>query len=233
MPVSAPPSSSPGLYGLTPENSSRGGDDLWGKNQFNSTFPLSLCIHMRDAGIDPVAVVAEKGSVFAQEGVWTMGEVIGRADDNPGYHFEQAFSPYSMYSRNENDSIDLVVSRNGTHQTALEIKLTVAPDSATSELDEREWARETARHVRSIYDVLHTKDYDYSGIYKGMPLGIQTDKAFSLTGEKSINYLKHERLRTPALGRNVLREIELNGGDKRLRPERRFDAAVQAHMADD
>ena len=56
-----PHSNIPSLYGLNENNSSRVGADLWGKNQFNSTFPLSLCLYMRDNDIAPVTVDASDG----------------------------------------------------------------------------------------------------------------------------------------------------------------------------
>jgi hypothetical protein len=42
----------PGLYGI--QNSNRSGSDLWGKNQFNSTFPASLACYMRDKAIKAI-----------------------------------------------------------------------------------------------------------------------------------------------------------------------------------
>ena len=90
--------------------------------------------------------------------------------------------------------------------------------------------REIARHVRSLYDILRTDDYHYPGIYKGMSHGNQTGKSFAISGNASIKYLKHDRLERPILPKSALNEIVLNGGESRLKPERRFDAAVQHHM---
>ncbi len=90
--------------------------------------------------------------------------------------------------------------------------------------------REIARHVRSLYDVLRTEDYDYSGIYKGMPHGNQTDKSFSISGSASLDYLAHHRLTHPIVPSTELNNIILNGGENHLKPERRFDSAVQANM---
>ncbi len=90
--------------------------------------------------------------------------------------------------------------------------------------------REVARFVRSLYDLLVTGDYDYTGIYKGMSLGRQTDKSYALSGQKSVKYLQHSRLHYPLLTRDVLRELILNHGELKLKPERRFDAAVLSHF---
>ena len=53
----------PSLYGITPKNSNRTGEALWGKNQFNSAFPLSLCLYMRDKGMSPIAVISTHGDI--------------------------------------------------------------------------------------------------------------------------------------------------------------------------
>ena len=86
--------------------------------------------------------------------------------------------------------------------------------------------RETARHVRALYDILTKGDYNYNQIYKGMALGAQTDKSFAVNGSNTYKYLRHERLNKPALPRDVLHQIIMNGGEHELKPERRFDAAV-------
>ncbi len=352
-----PSLSSPSLYGITRANSSRSGADLWGKNQFNSTFPLALCLYMRDHEKHPVAVLARRGRIeTAPEPQWSMAEIIGHRDEKPYYHFEAFHEPYGKLSRNESDRIDLVVAVDGTHRIPLELKLTVVPDSGTAQAREEHWGpevvlrpvssahammsvattlfghpmendvidvlrpaynqvggwtnavevnrnaerlvralgralelieklqrpfllqpiwrtqgqslelceqcfdvfawsdvavmrlpvaglprrigpgsvprplREIARHVRGLYDLLTTGDFDYSDIYKGMALGAQTDKSLAISGRITNRYLHHERLRRPLLHRRVLQDLILHGGERSLKPERRFDAAVQAHM---
>lgn len=91
--------------------------------------------------------------------------------------------------------------------------------------------RETARHVRSLHDILRTGHYDYSRIFKGMALGNQTDKSFSINGRRSIKYLSCKRLIQPALGSNVIEDIILDGSLALLQPERRLDTALQHYIA--
>jgi len=349
----------PSLYGITPINSSRHGPSLWGKNQFNSTFPLALCLYMRDQGLSPVAVIERDGQIVTDDTQWPMADVIGSASAKTRYLFESAFEPYAQYCRDDVDKIDLVVTADNKPLRPLEVKLTVVPDSATARLADTEWApelvmrpvssaysmmsvaanlrqaenlkalaevlarlrlgynqikgweneaeisqhhdilsealsgalnvvaeqglqrpfliqplwrtkgqsfeldqhcfdvfvwsdvaimrvpvdqsedsagtasrphREIARHVRGLYELLSQGDYSYSSIYKGMPLGFQTDKSFSLSGRKSISYLGHRRLFSPILQRSVLGEIVSGGGEGELKPERRFDAAVLHYM---
>ena len=90
--------------------------------------------------------------------------------------------------------------------------------------------REVARHIKALYEVLSQGDYHYTGIYKGMALGHQTDKSFALSGQKSIRYLKNKHLSRPRLHRSVLANLVTGGGENRLKPERRFDAAFVAYM---
>ncbi|WP_419919812.1 HindVP family restriction endonuclease [Candidatus Poriferisocius sp.] len=130
---------SPSLYGITEENSTRHGASLWGKNQFNSTFPLALCLYMRDHGLAPVAVI-ERSGITTDKDQWLMDDVIG----GPGcrYLFETAFDPFAGCVRGRVDKIDLVVSSGGDPLRPLEVKLTVVPDIATASALENLWAPE-------------------------------------------------------------------------------------------
>ncbi|GEM_PF-1717684 len=76
-------SSAPSLYGISESNSSRSGAALWGKNQFNSTFPLSLSLYMRDKGIKPVAVAYSNGKIATSDKRWKMSEIVGPASASP------------------------------------------------------------------------------------------------------------------------------------------------------
>ena len=148
-------SNRPALYGITRDNSSRHGSDLWGKNQFNSTFPLALCLYMRDNGLDPVAVVSKEGKIKAVDDVWSMSEVVGRKEDSPHFHFEESFDPYVQFSRNQVDHIDLVVAVDGKHSIPLEVKLTVVPDNSTSTKEDKDWAPEMVmRPVSSAHAMM-------------------------------------------------------------------------------
>lgn len=153
------------LFGLNDNNSSRKGAHLWGKNQFNSTFPAALCLKMLDDGVKPVYVTVKKGKegikFFAEDTRLTMSDVI----DDPFaayYEFEAPFSPYNDYIREKGslEKTDLVVHRQDKDGKklpirALEVKLTVVPDSSTVKRSESDWAPEmVVRPVSSAYAVL-------------------------------------------------------------------------------
>lgn len=114
----------PHLYGISSENSDRADANLWGKNQFNSVFPLSLCLYMRDNDISPVAVQLTGGEIQVNDTLWSMADVVGNSTANPYFSFETTFEPYRGYSQNEVDKIDLVVSIADTQTRPLEIKRT-------------------------------------------------------------------------------------------------------------
>lgn len=150
-----PQSEVPALYGLSADNSSRTGKDLWGKNQFNSTFPLSLCLFMRDQGILPIGVIARDGGIETDNDIWHMRDVVGSETDNTFYHFEETVALYTGLSRNANDHIDLIVAIDEQHKIPLEVKLTVVPDSHTADKNESEWAPEiVVRPVTSAHAMM-------------------------------------------------------------------------------
>lgn len=152
--------SEPSLYGLNISNSNRSGNDLWGKNQFNATFPIALCIKMRDDGVSPVYVhVNDQGRIVALDQLISMSDVV-ESSGQGYYEFESSYPPYGKYSLG-NESIDVVVSRrfgkNGNliPTRPLEIKLTVVPDSSTSTEAPELWGPELViRPISSAYAML-------------------------------------------------------------------------------
>ena len=160
------PSSSrkPNLYGMTSTNSNRTDSNLWGKNQFNSTFPLALCLKLRDDNIKPVYVALKsegvnRNRIIADDTLIDLGEVIGEQKDDKDlfYSFEEKFKAYTKFFRNVSvsEKIDLVVLKKGKQLNPLEIKLTVVPDSITSKKQEDEWAPELViRPVTSAYAIM-------------------------------------------------------------------------------
>jgi len=132
----------PSLYGII--NSNRTGDDLWGKNQFNSSFPVSLACYMRDNDINAIYLsLNENLEVVANE--LHFNEVFNTSlDSNDIYFsFESKFDPYQVYSYDDISGIDLVVKdTSGNFLQPLEIKLTVIPDNSTYQNNESEWGSE-------------------------------------------------------------------------------------------
>ena len=186
----------PGLYGIV--NSSRSGRNLWGKNEFNSTFPIALCCYMRDNAIRPVYVAVNEMTTSASDIEITIEDAFGTRSNGKDirFEFESTFQPYQGYC---SDALPHRVSRS---------------------------LREAARHTRCLYSLLTEGRLRYGQVYAGMSLGNQTDKSFAVNGSRTWTYLRHPRLERPFFSAKVLKSLILNGGHRLLSPERRFDAAI-------
>jgi hypothetical protein len=80
--------------------------------------------------------------------------------------------------------------------------------------------------ARMLFDFAQVGVITPSLIASEMAYGLQTDKAFSVSGIKSLKYLKSKQLTSPRIHKNEIKNIILGGGQLLLSPERRFDAAV-------
>lgn len=86
------------------------------------------------------------------------------------------------------------------------------------------------RAVIWIYKMLdefaqHGK-FDYTEIVKQHSYGNANDKAFSLPGKQSYQFLKGPELSCPRIKKDEIKKIILGGGQNFLSPERRFDAVI-------
>ena len=148
----------PALYGVN--NSNRSGTNLWGKNQFNSTFPVSICCYMRDNDIRPVYVAVNSDfSHRTKESEITFADVFGSTEvgANIRFEFETNFQPFDDFLYDKLDGIDLV-TKNASGENflrPLEVKLTVVPDDSTSKMEEEHWGNELViRPATSSYATL-------------------------------------------------------------------------------
>jgi len=337
----------PGLYGI--HQSNRSGDDLWGKNQFNSTFPASLACYMRNKGIPAVYLYLDRNLKVKSKEI-SIDEVFNTSLRNEDIYFafESKFEPYQKFSYDDIKHIDLVIKSGQKWFRPLEVKLTVIPDSTTCEDEENKWGseivirpattsycalgmaysnesnfglirkilepvchgiqhwdsrieisslrskligsldtflsesnkkqkpfllqpvwktkgkspildknafdifvwsdyaicrpfldrsaadddtvsrylRSTARMARILYELACTGKTHIGKIYTEMTFGHQSDKEFALSGKITREYMDSRRRVRPILPPDVLKAIILNGGEKRLSPERRFDQTI-------
>ena len=86
--------------------------------------------------------------------------------------------------------------------------------------------RSSARLTRILYELSTSQKTNIKRIYTEMSFGLQSDKEFALSGKITKNYMNHERRTNPIIKPNVLKEIILNGDEKMLSPERRFDQTI-------
>lgn len=133
------------LYGIHHSNRNFSDPFYWGKNQFNSSFPVALCCYMRDKGLDANYIRLGPGLEVEQSHV-SFDVVFNTEKPNEDlyFSFESRYPPYSPLLHDELKPIDLVVKTKGTGEwlRPLEIKLTTLPDSTTCTLDEAEYGCE-------------------------------------------------------------------------------------------
>lgn len=138
--------SQPGLYGLNKTN--RRPQHFWSKNRFNSSFPIALCCYLRDRRIPVLCVYASNGATEVRN--LDADQLFGlMPQERPYFAFEQAYRPYSQLCIGERAPVaDVVIYNTDANgdpdqpRRALEIKLTVVPDSTSGRLDPRLWGPE-------------------------------------------------------------------------------------------
>jgi hypothetical protein len=132
----------PTLYGI--EHSNRAKKDFWGKNQFNSSFPVALACYMRDKDIKAVYISLSPNFKILNSEI-SFDEVFRTKLPNKdlNFCFESKFEPYVDFSREDIGGIDLVIKdMQDNFITPLEIKLTVIPDHSTASDIEENWGSE-------------------------------------------------------------------------------------------
>ena len=135
----------PALFGISRSNRNFADQYYWGKNQFNSAFPVALSCYLRSK---------EKGLVYIKylDGTRTelselgASEVFGSAASNEElyFSFESRFDRFKDLVHDELPPIDLVVCHAGRDNQIkpLEIKLTTLPDNTTEGLSEDKYGTE-------------------------------------------------------------------------------------------
>jgi type-2 restriction enzyme hgiDI len=89
-------------------------------------------------------------------------------------------------------------------------------------------ARSTVWLFKMLYDYVKHGKINHTATIRNINFGSQTDKAFAVSGIKTINYLRSKELSKPRITKEELKNIILGGGYKMLSPERRFDAAIMS-----
>jgi hypothetical protein len=129
----------PSLFGITRSNRDFADPYYWGKNQFNSAFPVALACYMRSRTIPLVYVTYrnEKGTAI---GELDVSDLFGSSKSNADlyFSFESRFEPFREHVHDELPPIDLVVcdTARSSPIRPLEIKLTTLPDNTTESLSE-------------------------------------------------------------------------------------------------
>ena len=130
------------LYGLMNSNRKFSERIYWGKNQFNSSFPMALCCYMRDKQKNAIAIKMKPDLSTSLEEIG-FDEVFGTKLPNSEifFSFESYFTPFKSYVADALEKIDVVIVNNETKEEIrpLEIKLTTLPDDGTSDFPEEQY----------------------------------------------------------------------------------------------
>ena len=86
--------------------------------------------------------------------------------------------------------------------------------------------RAIARFARTQHDLAIRGNTNLRRTYREMDFGRQTDKEVALSGRETREFLTSPHRCNPRLRADVLREIILNNGHRKLSPERRFDQTI-------
>ena len=133
------------LYGITYSNRDFSNPYYWGKNQFNSSFPIALCCYMRDCGKNAICISMDR-NLSSEIGEMSFDDVFGTSlpNDKLYFRFEAPFIPFESFVEDTLSKIDVVVVNAETKEPIrpLEIKLTTLPDDGTSDFDESKYGSE-------------------------------------------------------------------------------------------
>lgn len=134
----------PGLFGLRKTNRDFKSKDAWGKNQFNSSFPASLCCYLENQGIEANYLSIQKSS-FCNTFI-SIKDVFGISTNSNDifFAFENQYTPFQKYVIGPLPRTDLVIQRESTGEclASVEIKLTALPDHTTCDLRESSYGSE-------------------------------------------------------------------------------------------
>lgn len=135
----------PGLFGINNSNRDFTLEETWGKNQFNSSFPASLCAYLNYKNFKNVYLKLNKDLKVIHEFI-TTDDLYGMdsLSENLLYSFETQFTPYQQLIIGSIPRVDLVTQnlKDGSCLKAIEIKLTALPDNSTCDLAEENYGCE-------------------------------------------------------------------------------------------
>lgn len=144
---------SPSLYGISNSNRDFSDEYYWGKNQFNSSFPIALANYMRDN--EKKAILLSLNSDLKVDKLYKSFDLIYNtklSNSELYFSFESRYEPFSKYVHDELNPIDLVIKSKDNKKfiQPLEIKLTTLPDNTTSELEENKYGSEMVVRTPTI-----------------------------------------------------------------------------------
>lgn len=135
---------SPSLFGLSKTNRDFSKKDSWGKNQFNSSFPASLCCYLASKSIDANYLSIQNGKYDPT--TIKIKDVFGISADSEDLYFafEAQHTPFQKCVIGTLPRTDIVIQEESTGKclSGLEVKLTALPDNTTCSLEDHLYGSE-------------------------------------------------------------------------------------------
>lgn len=139
------PQNNPSLFGISRSNRNFADPYYWGKNQFNSAFPVALACYMRSKQL-PAVYVKFKNTRSTEVGELEISDLFGSALPNEElyFSFETRFDRFRDFVHDELPAIDLVVGQGNpvSQIRPIEVELTTLPDNTTEGLSEDKYGTE-------------------------------------------------------------------------------------------
>lgn len=134
----------PGLFGLKNTNRDFSLKEFWGKNQFNSSFPASLCCYLASKNLKANYLSISDGEFKAK--LIDIDDVFGisASSDDLYFAFESQHTPFQKYVVGSLPRTDLVIQKKSSGEClrGLEVKLTALPDNTTCERSDSNYGSE-------------------------------------------------------------------------------------------
>jgi len=129
----------PSLFGIQRSNRNFSDPYYWGKNQFNSAFPVALACYMQ-AQKHPLVYITYGSSTQVTLKTLDVSDLFGtnRPLKDIHFSFETRFDAYRDLVHDELPPIDLVIGLDDPIKQIrpIEVKLTTLPDNTTENLSE-------------------------------------------------------------------------------------------------
>lgn len=128
-----------GLFGINHSNRDFTQADTWGKNQFNSSFPVGLTNFLASKNLDNVYICLDKNLKIEHQKI-SAEQLYGinSSSDDLFFSFESQYTPYQQLVIGTLPRVDLVTQSRSSGQVLrpIEVKLTALPDNSTCNLSE-------------------------------------------------------------------------------------------------
>ena len=157
------------LYGLNNSNRDFTKKESWGKNQFNSSFPASLCCYFHKKKLSPNYLIIKNNKI--QISTIEVTKLFGGKPEEVYFAFESIFEKFDNLVEGTLPRNDLVIKNLNTKEDikSLEIKLTALPDETTFNEKEKDYGCEIVVRPDTIV-------YLVCSIIKNCKIGEETIK---------------------------------------------------------